>query len=51
VLVLVLLEEEQRQGQEEVVCLSESLVPSQILWKGQEQEHLGDGCLMSSPWL
>ena len=49
--MLVLLEEEQMQGQEEVVCHSESLVPSQILWKGQEQEHFGDGCLVSSPGL
>ena len=50
-LVLVLLEEEQRQGQEEVVGHSESLVQSQILWKGQVQEHLGDRCLMSSSGL
>lgn len=43
---LVRLEEGQKQRQEEVVGCSESLVPYQVLWEGQE--HLCDGCLASS---
>lgn len=45
----MLLEEGQKQGQKEVVGRSVSLVLSQVLWEGQE--HLRDGCLVSSPGL